>query len=173
MSRRDNEAIQLAGLIEIDEAYFGKKHTGQALVLIEEDNQKSGNLAMKRIFGRMPSEPGVKKVLIDKIDNESQQYIVSDCAPAHIVVCKLGHKLKMHLSNPESATTKLRWVHLAIMLAKQFILGTYHGVSRKYLQRYLDEFCYRYNRRFKDSKLYENLLRACLFANPINYAALT
>ncbi len=31
--------------------------------------------------------------------------------------------------------------------AKAFIMGTYHGLSELHLQRYLDEFCYRFNRR--------------------------
>lgn len=31
---------------------------------------------------------------------------------------------------------------------KIFLLGTFHGVSRKYLQEYLDEYRYRFNRRF-------------------------
>ncbi|MCL2124158.1 MAG: transposase, partial [Desulfovibrionaceae bacterium] len=31
--------------------------------------------------------------------------------------------------------------------AKAYIQGTYHGIDEKYLQRYLDEFNYRFNRR--------------------------
>ena len=34
------------------------------------------------------------------------------------------------------------WVHIAIGNLKTFLLGTFHGVSRKYLQEYLNEFCY-------------------------------
>ncbi|MEI6859781.1 MAG: transposase, partial [Shewanella sp.] len=41
----------------------------------------------------------------------------------------------------------LPWVHIAIGNLKAFLLGTFHGVSGKYLQEYLDEFCYRFNRR--------------------------
>jgi hypothetical protein len=31
---------------------------------------------------------------------------------------------------------------------KTFLLGTFHGATSKYLQEYLNEFCYRYHRRF-------------------------
>jgi hypothetical protein len=37
---------------------------------------------------------------------------------------------------------------IAIGHLKTFLLGTFHGVTSKYLQEYLNEFCYRYNRRF-------------------------
>lgn len=33
-------------------------------------------------------------------------------------------------------------------LFKRFLLGTFHGVSGKYLQEYLDEFVFRFNRRY-------------------------
>jgi hypothetical protein len=42
----------------------------------------------------------------------------------------------------------LPWVHIAISNLETFLLGTFHGVTSKYLQEYLNEFCYRYNRRF-------------------------
>ena len=36
-------------------------------------------------------------------------------------------------------------------LVKRGIGGVYHSVSRKYLQSYLDEYTFRYNRRFLKS----------------------
>ena len=162
MSARDNDVIVLSGLIEIDEAYFGgRKRKTQVLVMVEGGRKSSGNLVMKRIFGQMPSAPAVEKVVNSHVDNESQQHFVSDCAVAHNVVQKMGHHLEKHKSTPESASKKLRWVHLAIMLAKRFVLRIYHGVSRKLLQKYLDEFCYRFNRRFKESQL-SQLFAPCM-----------
>ncbi len=32
-------------------------------------------------------------------------------------------------------------------LLKRGMFGQYHSVSKRHLQRYIDEFCYRYNRR--------------------------
>ena len=48
---------------------------------------------------------------------------------------------------PDKAGEWLPWVHVAIGNLKAFLLGTYHGVSPKHLQEYLNEFCYRFNRR--------------------------
>jgi hypothetical protein len=167
MSRRDNKVIRLAGLIELDEGYFGgKHHKVQVLVAIEKENKKAGKLIMKKIFGKIASEPEIKRVVETHIDNESQQHFVTDCASAHNTLTKLGHTLEPHKSSPESAAKYLPLVHLAISLAKTFILGTYHGVSRKYLQRYLDEFCYRFNRRFKEADIFQSLIHACVLARP-------
>jgi len=174
MSRRDSKVIRLAGLIELDEGYFGGKHRkAQVLVAVERERKQAGYLVMKKIFGKMASEPEIKRVVKIRVDNESQQHFVTDCAAAHNTLKKMGHTLESHLSTPESAAKHLPLVHLAISLAKTFILGTFHGVSRKYLQSYLDEFCYRFNRRHKEPELHESLIRACVYARPRLLPALT
>jgi hypothetical protein len=48
----------------------------------------------------------------------------------------------------KEATNWLPWVHIVIGNLKQFLNGTYYGVSAEYLQEYLDEFCYRFIRPF-------------------------
>ena len=42
--------------------------------------------------------------------------------------------------------------------AKAFILGTYHGLPKKYLQAYLDEYCFRFSRRDFGPRLLERLV---------------
>jgi transposase len=43
-------------------------------------------------------------------------------------------------------------------LVKRGIGGVYHSVSRKYLQSYLDEYSFRYNRRFAEEPMFVSLL---------------
>ncbi|MDP2982720.1 MAG: transposase, partial [Candidatus Latescibacter sp.] len=74
---------------------------------------------------------------------------------------------------PHEAMDKLPWVHILIGNAKSFIRGTYHGVSHKHLQCYLNEFCYRFNRRFNELLITDRLLTACLNTSTITYAELT
>ena len=46
------------------------------------------------------------------------------------------------------ASLRLPAIHLVFSLAKRWLLGTHHGaVRKKHLQRYLDEFVFRFNRR--------------------------
>lgn len=67
----------------------------------------------------------------------------------------------------------LKWVHIVISNAKAFIAGTFHGLDAKHIQRYLDEFCYRFNRRYREDELFDRLLMACVMAPPLTYAELT
>jgi hypothetical protein len=50
---------------------------------------------------------------------------------------------------------------------KADILGTFHGVSPKHLQRYLNEIAYRFNRRFMQPVLFDHLLAAVTASLPL------
>ncbi|CAK0760025.1 hypothetical protein CCP1ISM_9770001 [Azospirillaceae bacterium] len=41
----------------------------------------------------------------------------------------------------------LPWIHRLFALVKRWALGVYHGFRRKHVQAYLDEYCFRFNRR--------------------------
>ena len=45
-------------------------------------------------------------------------------------------------------------VHLLFSNFKAWLNGTFHGVSAKYLDRYLREYIYRFNRRSKGPDLF-------------------
>ena len=45
---------------------------------------------------------------------------------------------------------------------KRWGLGTYHGLRRKHIDTYLNEFVFRYNRRFYPARLVRNHARARL-----------
>ena len=54
----------------------------------------------------------------------------------------------------------LHWLHIVIGNAKAYILGTYHGLPKGKLQPYLDEFCFRFSRRFFGPALLDRLTLA-------------
>ena len=60
----------------------------------------------------------------------------------------------------------LHWLHIIISNAKAFILGTYHGLSKKYLQSYLDEYSFRFNRRDFGAALLQRLTLAVSLSLP-------
>ena len=65
----------------------------------------------------------------------------------------------------------LPWAHIAIGNLNAYLLGTFHGVTGKYLQEYLDEFVYRFNRRFWEPELPLRLLNACMDHTSVRLAA--
>lgn len=54
------------------------------------------------------------------------------------------------------------WVHIAISNVKKKILGLHHQVKDEYMQNYLNEFCYKFNRRYFGAHLFDRLLDATL-----------
>jgi hypothetical protein len=55
---------------------------------------------------------------------------------------------------------KLPWVHIAISNAKRQLLNSHHNVKPEFLQSYLDEFCYKFNRRYFGEAMLARLLVA-------------
>jgi transposase-like protein len=66
----------------------------------------------------------------------------------------------------------LRWLHTVVSNAKALILGTYHGLDTTHFQAYLDEFCFRMNRRFFAPQLFDRLLCACSSTSTVTYKTL-
>jgi hypothetical protein len=60
----------------------------------------------------------------------------------------------------------LTWVHIAISNLKRFLLGTFHGTTKCYLQNYLNEFCYRFNRRVWEAEIPNRRMRLCVDHRP-------
>jgi hypothetical protein len=47
----------------------------------------------------------------------------------------------------------LPWAHTVFGNPKTWLTRTFHGVSPKHLQRYLDEFVFRFDRRWRETEL--------------------
>ena len=61
----------------------------------------------------------------------------------------------------KQAHIKLPWVHTAIGNAKKVLQGIYQHTQPEYLQNYLDEFCYKLNRRYFENDIFYRILVAC------------
>ena len=59
--------------------------------------------------------------------------------------------------------------HRAFSLLKRWALGTYHGLRRKHIDTYLNEFVFRYNRRFYRHVSFEALLGLATHQEPTGY----
>ncbi len=148
-----NSLYKLTGTIELDDAFVGGKHAGKRgrgakgktaiLVACEHNNGKPGFVAMKAV-------PSIDKENVRKFAQENikqGQTLNTDAFRALNVLSETQHHIAK-VTPAELVDEWLPWVHIVISNFKSYLLGTYHGVSGMYLQEYLDEFCYRLNRRF-------------------------
>lgn len=95
--------------------------------------------------------------------------INSDDFKSYKDIINQGYQHNATNMKDEGHETALKWLHIIVSNAKSFVLGTYHGLDKMHLQRYLDEFCYRFNRRFFEFELFDRLLEACTAGDTILY----
>ena len=182
MEARDAE-YQLAGLIQVDDAFFngGTKKGGDKrgrgtskvpVLVMAATKDNAITFARMEVLENVDGEH-IKAVLEKRISKT--QTIKTDGLAAFNVTKEIGHKhtpVVVYPKKGEPDFDVLKWVNILVSNAKAFILGTYHGVMGKHLQKYLDEFCYRFNRRFWPGQGFDRLLRACSSAAPVTYAEL-
>jgi transposase-like protein len=178
MAERDS-SYQLAGLIEMDDAYFGPKKPGKrgrgaagktkVVVAVETRGEKPG-------FAKMQPVPAVSgPEITSHWQNclKEEAVIRTDGWQAYRA---LATETRRHeptvVGGGAKAVKVLPWVHALIANMKGIIRGVHHGVSQKHLPRYLSEQCYRFNRRFWESQMFNRLLTACAHTSTITFAEL-
>ncbi len=174
MAHRDS-IYRLGRMIEFDDTYVGGKRTGKrgrgaagkrpVLVAVETRDKTAGFVAMQAVDS--VSKETVRQFLAQHL--KPGQTVKTDAFPALNVVNETQtHEKKV--TPPEKVSEWLPLVHIVIGNMKTFINGTFHGVSSIHLQEYLNEFCYRFNRRFWEPELPMRLLNACLAHAPVRQA---
>ena len=171
---------KLAGLIEMDDAFISPKRSGKRgggsagkakfVVCVERHGDRAGFCSMRQV---------------ERVDSDSIQSTAGDSVEPHSEIRTGGSHAYRTLSkesfnqgqvvtmDDKDGLKELRWVHAVIANFKGNIRGVHHGVSAKHLQRYLAEYCYRFNRRMWDSQLFNRAIMACLGACAITWAEVT
>lgn len=174
-----DSSYRLAGLLEIDDTYFGSKNSGKrgrgaqgkarVVLAVENRGENAGFAAMKRVKNLSGAE--INQALKDRL---GQAVITTDGWRAYGALSsdKIIHE-SVVVGSSEQASLLLPWVHTLISNIKGNIKGVYHGVSPKHLSRYLAEFCYRFNRRFWESQMFNRMLTACLSSATITFSELS
>lgn len=139
------------------------------MILVEAERFHAGHVAMTVLDSlHMRS---MREFIETRVD--PGQWFRTDAWQSHWVLRQLSPKFKITKSDEAEGPDALPVVHRVINLLKHFLMGTYFGVSVKYLPGYLNEFGFRFIRRDNQEQLACSLLRACVFALPITYAEIT
>ena len=88
----------------------------------------------------------------------------TDGLPVYTALVEQGYTLVRQKYDPKNQPKHLHWTHIIISNAKAFIGDTFHGLDSIHLQRYLDEFCYRLNRRWQSELAFSRLLCTSIVA---------
>jgi len=176
MAHRDAQ-YQLAGLIELDDAYFGAPTTGQkrgrgtqrAAVLVSLALSQDGHPR----FAHLHPVPDLQRTTIeDYLEEQTEETseIHTDALSTYQGLTIRAHQwVKAYQTDLSEA---FRWLHTVISNAKAFIAGTYHVIGPKHLGAYLAEYCYRFNRRFWQDQLFDRLLYAGIHGKPVTFTEL-
>lgn len=86
--------------------------------------------------------------------------IITDDCPSYASLKKHDFKHQAFAENgdPNVAEEKMPLIHLVFSNLKSWLLGIHHGVSPQHLQTYLNEFTFRFNRRFYPFNSFRSIL---------------
>ena len=183
MGKRD-EMYSLSGVIELDEGFFstetsdeekekplkrGRGSQKKSKVLVMAESQPIDGQTTKT--GRSRQIGHIKMVVINDLKSETITSLVKTNVTKDSVIdsdnstsyVKLKDVVKEHRPQviPKDSIGKvLPWVHIAISNAKRMLLDIYHDIKPEYLQNYLNEFCYKFNRRYFGENLFDRLMIA-------------
>ncbi len=164
--------------IEVDEVWIGGATRGEgagrhnqtlvvAAVEVRRRQPKEG--AKQRRDGRYAGRLRLQ-VIQDRSAKELGDFIKGAVAPGSMIVtdgwrsygslAKLGYEHLAASENGDAAITEeyLPIVHLVFSNLKSWLRGCHHGVSPQHLQAYLNEFTFRFNRRFYPFNAFRSLL---------------
>ena len=83
--------------------------------------------------------------------------------------CLTGYRHDPRVVGKMAAHIVLPWIYRAFSLMRRWSLGTYHGLRRKHVDTYLNEFVFRYNRRYYRHVSFETLLGLAADKQPASY----
>ncbi len=159
----DESVKPLCGTVEVDETLAGGKKPGKrgrgaaGKTVVFGMLERSGNVATHVV-------PNVKRKTLYPLINSSiakGSTIHSDELRTYATLATQGYQHEtinhgrgeyarggVHVNSLEGFWSQL----------KRSINGTYHAVSPKYLQQYVNEFSYRYNRRNQEKALFHSMI---------------
>lgn len=178
MGERD-EKYKLSGIVELDEAFFGSPTEGgkrgrgtdktAVFVSISLTEEGKPEYAKMKVVEKGESVDGKTALAFANENIAKGSEVRTDGLNIYNTLSENGYVLNKKVYDPKSQPEHLHWIHIIISNVKSLIEGTFHGLDDIHLQRYLDEFCYRFNRRWFKSGVFSRLVKACAFSSKIPY----
>ena len=172
------ERTKLSGTVEIDETLVGGKKSGKrgrgaegkilVIIAIELIGKKMGRVRMATI--ESADRLHINRFIKDNVELGST--VITDGWKGYTDVKKMKYRHEIQnkriILDKEEITPN---VHKIASLLKRWLLGTHQNyTSQDYLNFYLDEFAFRYNRRNSKSRglLFYTLLKQAMSHQPLS-----
>lgn len=170
-----------AGIIEMDETYVGGKPRKGNKKDDDDDTpsnvgrgtKKTPVVGMVERKGRVRAEATDKnklksadlKDIVERGIDLFKSLLITDEYKGYSnmkrIVC---HKTINHQKQYVEGLIHTNTIESFWAIVKRGLMGQFHWVSKKYLQQYLNEFCYRYNARKQDADVvFDNILDGMLY----------
>ena len=173
----------LAGLVEVDETEIacrskhdpltgggGRSHQGKMLIVgaveVQDGGAGPGRIRLAEVadYSADSLHPFIARNLAPGATAKTDGWAAYPGAP--------GVSHDPHVVGKIAAHVVLPWVHRIFSNLKVWALGVYHGLRRKQLQSYLDEFVFRFNRRRTRHAAFRSLLGIAAGHAPLTYQML-
>ena len=177
-----NASKKLKGKVQMDDAYIGGQRPGRpgrgaagktpfVAAVATTDDGKPDQIILRRV--KTFSNFAIGKLAGTAL--ASGIVVVSDGLRCFTAVTQAGctHEVIKTGSGAKAAKTPaFKWVNTALGNIKAAIVGTYRAVREKHVPRYLAEFEYRFNRRYKLEDMIPRLAFVALRTPPMPYKLL-
>jgi transposase-like protein len=172
---------RLTGMVEVDETYWGadqepvtgRRTYDKALIVIaaQADGTGIGRIRLRRV-------PDLTKDTLHGFIAQAVEpggTVRTDGLNAYLGLSVYVHERRVQGPDAEAAGKLLPRVHRVASLLKRWLLGTHQGaIGHEYLDYYLDEFTFRFNRRKSASrgKLFYRLAEQAVQVQPVPFDSL-
>jgi len=168
----------LTGNVEVDETFVGGRRPGKR------GRGAEGKSLVAAVVETNGTTMG--RAYLETIDDATTdtlaRFVTSHVAPG-VMVTTDAYKSYGFLSTSfhhvqvvrshKTVDEPLPKVHIVIANLKMWLRGTYNCLPSKHLQKYLDEFNFRFNRRWYLESIFDKLLDRCVNSFSLSYADLT
>lgn len=188
MGHRDDK-YQLDDFIEMDEGFFEghrkKEENNQSTTSVKEldrqvkaivaisscpitnkEEHKKGKPKHKPKYLKMSVVSSLSKIdtnyEVEKMIKKSAS-VITDGRRCYSNLKEICTAHQVIVTKDKKQVSKIfPWVHIAISNAKKKLLGLHHHIKDDYMQNYLNEFCYKFNRRYFGQNLFDRLVIAAM-----------